>query len=171
MAGGSDECTTNVSRNVNKEDEYGHRDWCVVAWHCLAATFMDLLYCNGRENIEKEKLSDGARQIIEELVAKELMEESDVSLEPLKPWQRYHVFSGRFIENVHWSITGKCNFNCRHCLVSAPGNHHPQLALTDCLKIVDEMAKCGVKEVDIPRQQLLFQLQVRPSLRPSQMIQ
>ena len=112
-------------------------------------TFMDLLYCNGRENIEKDELSDGARQIIEELVAKEFMEESDVPLEELKSWQRYHVFSSRFIESVHWSITGKCNFNCRHCLVSAPGNHHPQLALTDCLKIVDEMSKCGVKNVDI----------------------
>jgi radical SAM protein with 4Fe4S-binding SPASM domain len=110
---------------------------------------MDLLYCNGTEDIEKDKLSDGAKQIIDELVEKELMEESDVPLEPLQPWQRYHVFSGRFIESAHWSITGKCNFNCRHCLVSAPGNHHPQLSLSDCLIVIDELAKCGIKQVDI----------------------
>ena len=50
---------------------------------------------------------------------------------------------------MHWSITGKCNFNCRHCLVSAPNAHHPQLPLSDCLHIVEEIAKCGVNRVDV----------------------
>ncbi|MBR5162866.1 MAG: radical SAM protein, partial [Schwartzia sp.] len=43
----------------------------------------------------------------------------------------------------------KCNFNCRHCLVSAPDAHHPQLPLKDCLHIVDEIAVCGIPRVDI----------------------
>ena len=42
-----------------------------------------------------------------------------------------------------------CNFKCRHCLVSAPDAHHPQLPLSDCLHIVDEIASCGINRVDI----------------------
>ena len=26
----------------------------------------------------------------------------------------------RFVRTAHWSITGKCNYRCRHCYMSAP---------------------------------------------------
>lgn len=112
-------------------------------------TFMDLLYCNGTEDVDKDKLSDRAKMFIDDLLAKKFMEESHEPMEAIKPWQRYHVFSSRFVESAHWSITGKCNFNCRHCLVSAPGNHHPQLPLSDLIRIIDQMERCGIKQVDI----------------------
>lgn len=70
-------------------------------------------------------------------------------MEPLQPWQRYYVYPGRYLDAVHWSITGKCNFRCRHCLVSAPDACHPQLPLEDCLKIMDQIARCGIRQVDI----------------------
>ena len=111
--------------------------------------FLELLYCNGEEDVDIDAFSERGQRVIRELLAHEGMEESVEPMEPLKPWQRYHVYPSRYAENVHWSITGKCNFNCRHCLVSAPDAHHPQLPLDDCLRIVDEMAMCGIKRTDI----------------------
>ena len=111
--------------------------------------FLELLYCNGEEDVAPEALKDETRKIIEEMTAKGLMEQSETKLPPLSPWQRYHVYPARYVESVHWSITGKCNFKCRHCLVSAPDAHHPQLPLSDCIRIIHEIASCGIMAVDI----------------------
>lgn len=111
--------------------------------------FMDLLGCNGEEDIDPRSLSAGGQQLLREFLASGMVEQSDSPMEPLKSWQRYHVFPSRYIESIHWSVTGKCNFRCRHCLVSAPKAHHPQLPLEDCLHIVDQIAQCGITRVDI----------------------
>lgn len=111
--------------------------------------FLDLLYCNGQEEVDPSDLCEDARKAIEEMLEHDMMEASEEPLPALAPWQRYHVFPARFAESVHWAITGKCNFRCRHCLVSAPGNKHPELPLSDCEHIMDEIARCGIRSVDV----------------------
>ena len=111
--------------------------------------FLELLYLNGVEDVSLSDFSKEAQKSIAELEAQDMLESSDVKMPPLSPWQRYHVYPARFVDNVHWSITGKCNFNCRHCLVSAPDQHHPQLPLEDCKKIIHEIASCGIMAADI----------------------
>lgn len=111
--------------------------------------FLELLSCNGEEDVDVSSLGEVTQRVIRELLANDMLEASETAMEPLESWQRYLVFPARFVEGVHWSITGKCNFRCRHCLVSAPKAHHPQLPLEDCLHIVDEIARCGITRVDI----------------------
>ena len=112
-------------------------------------TFMDMLYFNGQENVDPASLSEKLQTAIEEMCRNDVLEMSEEVMAPLQSWQRYHVYPSRHIESVHWSITGKCNFKCRHCLVSAPTACHPQLPFEDCLKIMDELARCGIHQVDI----------------------
>ncbi len=113
------------------------------------APFLDLLCCNGEEDVDVSAFSEAGRKILSELTASGIVEQSDTPMKPLSSFQRYRVYPGRRIKSIHWSITGKCNFNCRHCLVSAPSAHHPQLPLADCLHIVEEIAKCGINRVDV----------------------
>ena len=112
-------------------------------------TFLELLNCNGQEEVNVEELSPKTRQIIKEFLAHDVMEQSEEPMPSLQSWQRYLVYAGRYLKTVHWSITGKCNFRCRHCLVSALNAHHPQLPLEDCKHIIREIASCGVTRVDI----------------------
>jgi len=102
--------------------------------------FLELLCCNGEEDVDISTFSEKGRKIIQEMTKAGLMDQSPEPLPPLASFQRYHVYPSRYLKGAHWSITGKCNFQCRHCLVSAPAAHHPQLPLSDCLHIVDEMA-------------------------------
>ena len=111
--------------------------------------FLDLLYCNGEENVDSADFSEKGQRILQELMNAGIIEASDQPMQPLSSFQRYHVYPARLVKSVHWSITGKCNFCCRHCLVSAPDARHPQLPLSDCLHIVDEIARCGISRVDI----------------------
>ena len=111
--------------------------------------FLELLYCNGTENVELSGFSEEGQGYIRSMLEKGVLEQSETPMRPLEPWQRYHVFPARYLESIHWSITGKCNFSCRHCLISAPGAHLPQLPLRDCLHIVEEIASCGITRVDL----------------------
>ena len=111
--------------------------------------FLDLLSCNGEEDVDLSSFSDEGRRCLEEMVSHGVVEESPDPLPALASWQRYHIFPSRYLESVHWSITGKCNFRCRHCLVSAPDAHLPQLPFEDLLHIAEEIARCGIKRVDI----------------------
>lgn len=110
---------------------------------------MDVLYCNGVEEVNESELSETSARVFKELEFHGIIEKSEKPMKPLQSWQRYHVYPCRFVDGVHWSITGKCNFKCRHCIVSAPDSHHPQLPLSDCMKIIDQIAECGIKWVDI----------------------
>ena len=111
--------------------------------------FLDLLYCNGEEDVNLSDFSESSRRCFRELLSREILEESAEKMRPLAFWQRYCVYPSRLIDSVHWSITGKCNFNCRHCLVSAPDARHPELPLKDCLHIIREIASCGIKRADL----------------------
>lgn len=113
------------------------------------ALFMELLHLNGVEYVDPAQMSDEFRRTVDELVEHDLAEKSEEPLGPLQPWQHYRVYPARYVESVHWAITGACNFRCRHCLVSAPDAHLPQLPLSDLVHIADEIARCGIKFVDI----------------------
>lgn len=111
--------------------------------------FLLLLNCNGETDLDLSGICEADRKILEELTQEGILQKSQTKLPPLHPAQRYHVYPSRCLQSVHWSITGKCNFQCRHCLVSAPEARHPQLPLEDCLHIIDSLAECGVLQVEI----------------------
>ena len=105
-------------------------------------TFLRLLDCNGQNDMEADK-------VIRELVKIGVIEESETRLEPLRDYQKYHVFKNKYMKSIHWSITGRCNFKCRHCLMSASNGRHDELSLDKCFNIIDQISECGIKRVDI----------------------
>ena len=112
-------------------------------------TFLKLLRCDGEHDICADDLPDNMREVFDNMIKAGMLIKSDKPLEPPKSYQRYKVYPCRYVDKVHWSITGKCNFRCRHCLVSAPDNRHPQPTLEQCLFTVSEFKRCGIRKVDI----------------------
>ena len=64
-------------------------------------------------------LSPQERGILAGLKAEGILEECAVPV-PLTPEQRYRRYPNRYLNSVHWAVTGKCNSRCRHCYMSAP---------------------------------------------------
>ncbi len=112
-------------------------------------TFLAALRCNGVEFVDEGSLDEKSRKVLEEMVAHEMAAKSDEPFAPLESYQRHHVYEGAYLESVHWSITGKCNYRCRHCLVSAPTACHPEPSFEEILNIADQIARCGVRKVDL----------------------
>lgn len=67
----------------------------------------------------------------------------------LRSCQEYHRYNNQFKESVQWSITGRCNYRCKHCFMSAGEGIFGEPSLEQCIKTIGEFEKCGVRRVGI----------------------
>lgn len=61
----------------------------------------------------------------------------------------YVFYNNRYIDEVQFAVTGKCNFLCKHCYMSAHGNNAVELPLDKILFIIDEFKKAGVFKISL----------------------
>ena len=110
--------------------------------------FRALRFCNGRFTEDSPVFFGERKEVLRQLDGIGALERLD---EPacLEADQEYLEYPNRFIRQVHWSITGRCNYRCRHCYMSAPHAALGQPTLEQCLGIVDQMADCGVPFVSL----------------------
>lgn len=120
----------------------------VSPWFPDEETFDVLRLCNGRCDFSLPFISDRRRRIAEQLFRNGMTERSDCP-SSLLPEQEYRLYPARYIRTAHWSITGKCNFNCRHCCMSASEGKLGELPLSTILSMAEELARCGVRSVSL----------------------
>ena len=104
--------------------------------------------CDGRHDIREDELTDKQKALLKELVDQKIALPGD-GTRRLEPWQEYKSYPAMYKSSVHWSITGRCNYHCRHCFMSAPDYRGGDLTLEQCMHILDEMAACGIRSVDL----------------------
>ncbi|MCR5764967.1 MAG: radical SAM protein [Treponema sp.] len=110
--------------------------------------FNALLLCAGKISDESINFLPSYRSIIEKLCESELVEKLS-NPRPLNKNQEYKEYPSRYLNNAHWSVTGKCNYKCKHCYMSAPHAKYGELPLKDCIRIVEQLAECGVFSVSL----------------------
>ena len=111
--------------------------------------FMLLLSCNGIENVDLSAADARTVRFYDEMVKNGFVDSSEEPMGKLESYQRYHIYKGTYLDSIHYSVTGKCNFRCRHCLVSAPTAVHPEPDLAQIERAADQMKECGIRLVDI----------------------
>ena len=116
---------------------------------CNQEIFDILLKCDGKTNIETDKLDKDINDVLDTLVQFGVAETSNNPLEGLKEYQKYKFYETVYMESFLWSITGRCNYLCRHCLLSAPTFKQVELSLDDCKHIIKELETSGVANIDI----------------------
>lgn len=63
--------------------------------------------------------------------------------------QLYRRYDNRFVHAIMWSLTGRCNFKCRHCFLDSPDSDWHELTTEEAFAVVDQMADCGVTSVHL----------------------
>lgn len=66
-----------------------------------------------------------------------------------RPEQEYKRYPARYIRTAHWSITGHCNYRCKHCYMSAPDAKYGQLSHEQVMDIARQIVDCGIREVSL----------------------
>lgn len=119
------------------------------------ATFQTLSLCDGTFQAGNPVLLPVHQQILKALQQHGIIEGCD-SRHPISDRQCYRRYPCRHMPKAHWSVTGRCNYHCRHCYMSAPEAKYGELSLTQCLRIVDQLSEAGVFQVSLTGGEPLF---------------
>lgn len=107
-----------------------------------------LMLCDGETNFTELNLIEGEQTALTHYLEKGILKAYDTPV-PLNEDQLYRFYPNRFVESIFWSITGRCNFRCRHCYMDAPEGILGELSHEEAISLIDQMAECGVLKVDI----------------------
>ena len=110
--------------------------------------FQCLMLCDGETSISDELMTEKMQWIIDRFLQEEIIIKT-LQPDKISPIQRYRFYDCRYIPSIHWSITGNCNFRCRHCYMDAPAGRDGSLSIEECFFIIDQIAGCGIYSVEI----------------------
>jgi len=83
-------------------------------------------------------------KLIEEGIAAECAEGGTFA-----PDQGYRRADNPYLHSIHWSVTGRCNLNCRHCYMEAPGKRYSDMCAAEVSRVIKQFARANVLRVSI----------------------
>jgi radical SAM protein with 4Fe4S-binding SPASM domain len=70
--------------------------------------------------------------------------------ERLTEWQKYRFCDNRYFPAANWAITGKCNFNCRHCFNAADNTPlMSEFSWEQCQNFIRQIDECGIQNISL----------------------
>ena len=107
-----------------------------------------LLLCDGQTDLSGILSDPAIASAIQECKTDGYIE-SLAEMKPLEPDQCYRYYENRYVRRVFWSVTGRCNYRCRHCYMDAPDAALGELSTQEALNLIDQISECGILQVDI----------------------
>lgn len=113
----------------------------------LSVDEFNVLVCCDGESLFADDEPDDVRAILTRFLEEGVIGEC-VEPDPIDETQGYRLYPCWRFNLVNWAITGRCNYNCRHCFAAAdlnPMAAHPTTG--QCLEFVRQLASCGIRHV------------------------
>lgn len=111
-------------------------------------TYALMLDCDGETLIDYDALSEKQKAWYD------FWEEQNViqrctEKKHLLPYQEYKAYDCRYKSSISWSITGKCNYSCRHCFMSAPHALTGEPSYEQLMTMLDSFERCGIRGIGL----------------------
>lgn len=113
-----------------------------------AEEFAVLVLCDGQTPLDIGCLNTNEQSTLQELILRGIVT-THKAPSPIAQGQMYRYYDNRFVQGVMWSVTGMCNFRCRHCFVDGPCETAHGLSTAAALALIDQLAECGVMQVEL----------------------
>lgn len=110
--------------------------------------FSVLDMCNGQADLSLPLFTDHQRDIAKKFADYNVIAACSYG-DKISPEQAYLLYPNRFITRALWSITGKCNYKCKHCCMSASDGLLGEMSHEDIMRLIDEFNKCGIFKVQL----------------------
>jgi len=107
-----------------------------------------LQLCNGLIDVDLPLVSQETRDLLKTIEEKGFIAPCQRG-DTIRPEQEYMLYPARYIRTAHWSITGHCNYRCKHCYMSAPDAKFGELSHEEIMSIAQQLIDCGVMEVSL----------------------
>lgn len=134
-------------------DDYALRAWKFVN-HVMYHRYSPAPLRVDEETFELLRRCDGEHDLEESEELSSLCERGVIAPcsrgERPSEWSRWREYPHRFVPSVNLMLTGKCNYNCRHCFNAA--ENAERMAEWDydaLLDLFDQMAECGFHSVTL----------------------
>ncbi len=148
-----------MSRYYRMKDNYILRGWDRLPYVLIkrpenGVQFLDktgfdaLSLCDGNYDLSLGIIPQNVKNAVIEMEKAGIVEQCPRGTGLLDD-QKYQKYENRFIRSVHWSITGKCNYRCKHCYMSAPEAKFGELDHETMMDLIEQMADCGVLSVKL----------------------
>lgn len=110
--------------------------------------FKLLMLCDGRTELDREMLSESEKEILDSFINNKVVS-AFPQPDPVSRGQEYRYYDNRQVDFAWWSITGRCNFRCRHCFMDAPDAAMGELSHEQAIDLIDQFVQCGIFRVDL----------------------
>lgn len=105
--------------------------------------FLLLMTCDGKNEQDQDS------EAIKHLSAHGLIHPASEG-EELDSWQKVRFCDNRYMPGVNWSITGKCNYNCKHCFMAKDNAAlMSEFTWEEMLSVLDDFDKCGIQTIEL----------------------
>lgn len=108
--------------------------------------FRLLLLCDGVTDLDPEMFLEEEQKALDEFLEKNIVISCEEAF-PLEEEQEYYKYPNRYVRDILWSVTGRCNFHCRHCYMDAPNGALGEISHEDAISLIDQMAECGIMNI------------------------
>lgn len=139
-------------------------DWLLRGWSDVPFALVEWRQCNVRPLSQKgayvAKSCDGKTDfnsllfmpdhvaILGRFIEQGLAEEC-TSGDMLADHQRLRKAPNPYLTGIHWSVTGRCNLNCRHCYIEAPDLRYADVSPDAIRRLIDQFERANVLQVSI----------------------
>ncbi len=113
-----------------------------------ASEMQALMMCSGKIDLSLPIVPQAVRDLLPELVKRKIIVPCERG-DSIAPEQEYKCYPARYIRTAHWSVTGHCNYRCKHCYMSAPDAKYGELSHEEVMSIAQQIIDCGIMEVSL----------------------
>ena len=107
-----------------------------------------LLDCDGSRDLDGPETPSARRGAVKTALERGVIRPCRPG-EKLRDDQLYRFYDNRYIRTAHWSVTGRCNYRCKHCYMSAPDAKYGELNHDTAMSIARQIVDCGIAEVTL----------------------
>ncbi len=68
----------------------------------------------------------------------------------ISEWQKPRFSTNRYFPAVNLAVTGKCNYNCKHCFMAKDSSAMTEeFTFEECVGLLDDFIKCGIQTITL----------------------
>lgn len=107
--------------------------------------FEFLVACDGQTELPSPEESELAKSLLQ----RKLISQTEKGTSP-DSWSRLRICENRYFPAMNWMITGKCNYNCRHCFNAADNARlQSEFTMEQAQRLICQAETCGINEFTI----------------------